>query len=459
MSKNKTFKRTPLNTSIASSLALMLLAPSAVHAEFTVTEFDISPFDADFGEQATFIPNDTEVFNSAEPTIFTLDAGGVINFPFTLRGTSVSTGSFANAAADFIDISNPVDVFNSSELAFEIGDNLLINNNGNIDSSADAAGSLDLAVNTAAISISANPDSTVAINNTGSISNSGSNAISLSAALLFGQSCCNVNLTIENEGSISSTVSNSDNLSDFFDTFVNTVNDAAISFGDNTVITGSVNNSGNISGFANGISFNDATAEHDLIITNSLTGTIQGNNGSGVVIRGSGITLNNFGDISGNTGLTFSRFISETNPINSDEIQSDQLNTITINDVTIINDGNITSDDLNSSAIFFEEYAAVSGSITNNGSIFGSSNGIFISGAVVDHNLTITNTTEGSIFGGNGSAVSIAGAGITLNNFGDIFGDIGLTITDTQIGSVESASQTVLAQNNTLFLTKLMVVF
>ena len=86
--------------------------------------------------------------------------------------------------------------------------------------------------------------------------------------------------------------------------------------------------------------------------------------------------------------------------------------------VDITNSGVISTarDAGSNAAIFAEDDAVINGTITNvaGGSITGAGNGIVISGAQAEHDLTISNA--GTIAGTSTAGLTITGDGVTLNN-------------------------------------------
>ena len=292
-----------LKTILASSMALMLLASPVTHAGSVLGLSDPS-----------------------QPTVFTLDEGGVINSINLIGNQQVNIPFEGGEPFNFITLTNDNGVSDFTGSSFGSFESFTINNNGRINNTSngfstfDVGGistinindsSIDVELNNTdeissqngfAISVTSPSATTITINNTGVISSNSNDAINFNASIkggcntIYDGTGCNYDVNIINNGDIVSVSSTSGDR--------NTDNDAAIRFGENAITTGSITNNDDITGSSNGIFVSGAVADHNLTIINESEGSIRGDNGSGVVIGGGGVTLNNFGDIVGNTGLT-----------------------------------------------------------------------------------------------------------------------------------------------------------
>ena len=351
---------------------------------------------------------------------------------------------------------------NGTVYADGTGTDFTVNNSGTIDAVVSGSGFA------AEIQTAGN---TFAIDNSGTIAGRGQGSAATGAAgdgIRIGN-VGNVGLAtiaIDNSGTISS------------DSAVGTT--AGLRIVNGISAAGTIDNSGTISGVQNGLYLgNDTPAGpadfSDLVVTNTATGVISSDSRA-VNIDGTGVTLNNAGEILGTgaqrngtvysdgtaqdftvnnsgtidagEGLNGSGFAAEIGPdgnafvfdnsgtiqgrgqgVFSDGFRIGNGGNVGIATVAITNSGVINSESTGSGAVSglrFVNGISFAGTIDNSGTISGAQNGVYFgnpaAGQGGDHSNGVFNNLAGGVISSDSRAFNIDGIGLTVNNSGSILG-------------------------------------
>jgi hypothetical protein len=195
-----------------------------------------------------------------------------------------------------------------------------------------------------------------------------------------------------------------------------------------------VNNAGEIIGTGNqrnGTFYADGTADN-FTINNQLGGVIDagaGNTGSGLGIEIGGaedgantFTLVNDGTIQGRGNALAGENAA------GDGIRVGNVGNIGVAEATITNNGLIASEGANGTVagVRFVNGVSFSGTFDNAGTISGIQNGVYFGNAVdgegADHSNGVFNNLAGGTISSDSRAFNIDGIGLTLNNAGTILG-------------------------------------